>query len=269
MTSQKKMKIVQNPSIIHHPIQEWLMPCYILFDTETTGNSDKDRIIQIGAMIVKNRNDIEVIDELCRAEVPITIEAMEVHGITPDVIADKPLYAETTFARRIGELNVPENYLIAHNLPFDLGMIEKEGFANRMQRIDTVRCARHLLPDLPAHRLQYLRYALGLYRQEAAEAAKLGIMIKAHDAIGDVLILKLLFSYLLQKVRETFPDDNPLEKMIELTQTPVMVRTFKFGKYKGESIEEIAAKDPGYLSWMRKNLELDEDMRYTLDAYLH
>ena len=245
------------------------MPYYILFDTETTGNGDKDRIIQLGAMVVKSRNDVEVIDELCRTEVPISVEAMEVHGITPDVIANKPLYAETTFARRIGELNIPENYLIAHNIGFDLGMIEKEGFKNTMKCIDTVRCARHLLPDLPAHRLQYLRYALELYRDEAAEAEKLGVAIKAHDAIGDVLILKLLFSYLIQKVREAFPDDNPVEKMVELTQTPVMIRTFKFGKYKGESIEEIAAKDPGYLSWMRKNLDLDEDMRHTLDAYLH
>ena len=245
------------------------MPYYILFDTETTGNRDNDRIIQVGAMVVKSRNDVEVIDELCRTEVPITIEAMEVHGITPDVIADKPLYAETTFARRIGELNVPENYLIAHNIDFDLGMITKEGFQNTMQLIDTVRCARHLLPDLPAHRLQYLRYALELYWEETAEASKLGVTVKAHDAIGDVLILKLLFSYLIQKVREAFPDDNPVEKMVELTKTPVMIRTFKFGKYKGESIEKIADKDPGYLGWMRKNLDLDEDMRYTLDAYLH
>ncbi len=245
------------------------MPYYILFDTETTGNGDKDRIIQVGAMVVKSRHDVEVIDELCRTEVPISVEAMEVHGITPDVIEGKPLYAETTFAQRIGELNVPENYLIAHNIDFDLGMIEKEGFQNTMQLIDTVRCARHLLPDLPAHRLQYLRYALGLYQDEAAEAAKLGVTVKAHDAIGDVLILKLLFSYLIQKVRETFPEDNPVEKMVELTRTPVMIRTFKFGKYKGESIEEIAAKDPGYLAWMRKNLDLDEDMRHTLDAYLH
>ncbi len=245
------------------------MPHYILFDTETTGNGEKDRIIQVGAMVVKTRDDVEVINELCRTEVPISIEAMEVHGITPEAIADKPPYAETTFARRIGELNTPENYLIAHNIGFDLGMIQKEGFENRMQIIDTVRCARHLLPDLPAHRLQYLRYALELYRQEADEAATLNVEAKAHDAIGDVLILKLLFSYLVRKVREAFPDENPVKKMVELTHTPVMVRTFKFGKYKGESIESIAARDPGYLEWMRNNLDLDEDMRYTLDAYLH
>jgi len=245
-----------------------LMAHYILFDTETTGNQAPDRIIQVGAMIVRSREEVEVIDELCRTDVPISIEAMEVHGITPDKLESKPRYAETHFAARIDALNTPDNYLIAHNIDFDLGMIEKEGFRNQMQKIDTVRCARHLLPALPYHRLQYLRYALELYKDEEAEARKLGVTVKAHDAIGDVLILKLLFTHLIGLVREQFPDGNPIEKMVALTQEPVMIRTFKFGKYKGESIEEISQRDPGYLSWMRKNLDLDEDMRHTLDAYL-
>ncbi len=245
------------------------MPHYILFDTETTGNRPEDRIIQIGAMIIQRRDEVEVHNELCAAPVPIQLEAMEVHGITPDRIEGLPPYHQTKFAVRLDELNKPENYLIAHNIDFDLGMLEKEGFKNRCQLIDTVRCARHLFPDLPAHRLQYLRYALDLYKEESDEANRLGIEIRPHDALGDVLILKLLFAHLLGEVREQFPDDNPVEKMIELTRTPVLVRTFKFGKYKGESIEEIAAADPGYLSWMRKNLELDEDMRFTLDHYIH
>jgi DNA polymerase III epsilon subunit-like protein len=245
------------------------MSNYILFDTETTGNQTQDRIIQIGAMVVKTKNDIEIYDQMCSTHVPISIEAMEVHGITPDRIAALPPYSETAFAARIAELNTPDNYLIAHNIDFDLGMIEKEGFQNRCQLIDTVRCARHLLSDLPSHRLQYLRYALGLYQEEAQAAAELGVEVKAHNAIGDVLILKLLFSHLIGRVREQFPDNNPIDKMVEFTQTPVLVTTFKFGKYKGDTIEEIAAKDPGYLNWMRKNLDLDEDMRYTLDQYIH
>jgi len=245
------------------------MPHYVLFDTETTGNSDNDRIIQIGAMIVYRKDQAEVYSQLCSAPVPISIEAMEVHGITPEQIDGLPPYSQTDFARRIDTLNVPENYLIAHNIDFDLGMLEKEGFVNRMQTIDTVRCSRHLLPNLPNHRLQYLRYALGLYKNEAEEASKNGIAVKAHDAIGDVLILKLLFAHLIDLAREQFADAHPVKKLVELTRTPVMMRTIKFGKYKGELIEDIAARDPGYLSWMRKNLDLDEDMRYTVDQYIH
>jgi len=145
---------------------------------------------------------------------------------------------------------------------------EKEGFTNNYTLIDTVRCAKHLLPDSPYHRLQYLRYSLELYKTEQAEAHKLGITIKAHDAIGDVLVMKLLLSKLVQLTQENFPGVNPMQKMAELTQIPVMMKTFKFGKYKGREIEDIAKEDMGYMKWMRKNLELDEDMTFTLDSYL-
>ncbi len=69
------------------------MPKYILFDTETTGAGAQDRIIQVGAMIVHGSDEIEVFNELCSADVPISIEAMEVHNITPDVIEDQRPYS--------------------------------------------------------------------------------------------------------------------------------------------------------------------------------
>ncbi len=244
------------------------MAAYVLFDTETTGNKEPDRIIQVGAMIVRSKENIEVFDELCSTQVPISIEAMEVHNITPDIIEGKPPYSETAFSKKVEELNNAENYLIAHNISFDLGMLEKEGFVNRYTLIDTVRVAKHLLPDSPYHRLQYLRYSLGLYKTEAQEAQKLGITIKAHDAIGDVLVMKLLLSKLVALTQERFPGLNPMQKMAELTQTPVLMKTFKFGKYKEREIEEIAREDLGYIRWMRSNLDLDEDMKFTLDQYL-
>jgi len=244
------------------------MAAYILFDTETTGNQENDRIIQIGGMIVRGKSEIEIYDELCSTNVPISIEAMEVHNITADAIADKPPFVQTNFYAKVNEYNRPENYLIAHNISFDLGMLKKEGFENHYTLIDTVRCARHLLPDTPYHRLQYLRYALGLYKQEDEEAKKLGITIKAHDAIGDVLVMKLLLSRLVQEIKQQFPDTDIMQKLAKLTQTPVLIKIFKFGKYKGSEIEEIASEDPGYLKWMRKTLDLDEDMLHTLNYYI-
>ena len=244
------------------------MAKYVLFDTETTGNQEVDRIIQIGAMVVHSKEQVDVYDELCSTSVPISIEAMEVHNITPDIIENHEPFEKTKAWKVISELNQKENYLIAHNINFDLGMLEKEGFTNHYTLIDTVRCAKHLIPDSPYHRLQYLRYSLELYKTEEAEAKKLGIVIKAHDAIGDVLVMKLLLSKLVALTQENFPGINPMQKMAELTQTPVMMKTFKFGKYKDQSIEDIAHEDMGYLKWMRNNLELDEDMQFTLDHYL-
>jgi len=244
------------------------MAAYVLFDTETTGNQEQDRIIQVGAMIVHSKDNIEVLDELCSTDVNITIEAMEVHNITPDVIENQPPFAETGFAKKVAELNQKENYLIAHNISFDLGMLEKEGFENHYTLIDTLRCAKHLLPESPYHRLQYLRYALELYKTEGVEANKQNITIKAHDAIGDVLIMKLLLSKLVALTQEKFAGENPMVKLAALTQTPVLMKTFRFGKYRGREIADIAVEDIGYIKWMRNNMDLDEDMLFTLDSFL-
>jgi DNA polymerase-3 subunit epsilon/exodeoxyribonuclease X len=239
---------------------------YILFDTETTGAAVEDRIIQIGGMIINSKTDIEVYDELCSAPLEIKLEAMEIHNITPDLLVGKPPFIQTTFYGKLQELNNPSNYLIAHNINFDLDMLKKEGFINHYTLIDTLRCAKHLYPELPYHRLQYIRYALDLYKTEQQEANDLNIIIKAHDAIGDVLVMKLFLRQLVVRCNEVYPDFNTMEKLAELTQTPVFIKTFRFGKYKGQEVLAVAAQDIGYLQWMRANMaDLDEDMRYTLD----
>lgn len=244
------------------------MTKYVLFDTETTGNKDDDKIIQIGAMVVGSKGEVQVYDELCSSDVAIKFEAMEVHNITPEMLEGKGNFKSTRFYQDLAGLNSESNYLIAHNIKFDLGMLEREGFVNRMRLIDTLRCAKHLYPDSEYHRLQYFRYSLGLYKSEAKEAGKYNIVIKAHDAIGDVLVMKLFLSKLVARVKEQYRGVNPMVKLEELTNTPVMLKKFKFGKYKGEEIANIARIDSGYLRWMLKSLELDEDLKYTLERVL-
>lgn len=245
------------------------MAKYILLDTETTGAGEADRIIQLGYMVLDGKN-VEVYNELCSSEIPIAYGAMEVHGITPEMIEGKPPCSETDAYRKLCELNTPENVLIIHNAPFDLGMLSKESFKPQMRLIDTLRCARHLFEEEEAHRLQYFRYRLGLYKIEAEEANALGIEVKAHDAIGDVLVLKLFLSELRKRIQERFEGANPIEKMVELTQTPVFyTRPLKFGKYKGKTLSEIAQSDKGYLNWMLGNMDtIDEDMRYSIERVL-
>jgi DNA polymerase-3 subunit epsilon/exodeoxyribonuclease X len=245
------------------------MAKYVLLDTETTGAGDTDRIIQLGFMVLDGKN-VEVHNDLCLAPLPIGYGAMEVHGITPDMIEGKPSCTETSAFQALCALNTPENVLIIHNAPFDLGMLAKEDFTSKMRLIDTLRCARHLFDDEEAHRLQYFRYRLGLYKIEQAEADALGIEVKAHDAIGDVLVLKLFLTELRKRLQERFEGANPIDKMVELTQTPVFyTRPLKFGKYKGKTLTEIAEADKGYLTWMLSNMDtLDEDMRYSIGRVL-
>lgn len=70
-------------------------------------------------------------------------------------------------------------------------------------------------------------------------------------------------------MQKQFPSENPVEKMVDLTNTPIIIKSFKFGKYKGKTLEEVARSDAGYLRWMLSSMEnLDEDMRYSLNAVL-
>lgn len=245
------------------------MAKYVLLDTETTGAGDSDRIIQLGFIVLDGKK-VDVYNDMCSSEVPIGYGAMEVHGITPDMIEGKPECTQTPAFQALCDLNTSDNVLIIHNAPFDLGMLSKENFTSQMRLIDTLRCARHLFEDEEAHRLQYFRYRLGLYKIEKAEADALGIEVKAHDAIGDVLVLKLFLTELRKRLQERFEGVNPIDKMVELTQTPVFyTRPLKFGKYKGKTLTEIAEADKGYLTWMLGNMDsLDEDMRYSIGRVL-
>ncbi|MDH4945255.1 exonuclease domain-containing protein [Sulfurimonas sp. C5] len=244
------------------------MAKYIILDTETTGTDELDRIIQLGYLVLGGK-ETEVHNEFCSSDIEIKFPAMEVHGITPEMIAGKPLCTEMSSYKRLLELNTPDNYMIIHNAPFDIGMLQKEGFSLQMKLIDTLRVAKHIFEDEDAHRLQYFRYKMGLYKQEKQEADALGIVVKAHDAIGDVLVLKLFLTKLREAVQAKFPNENPVEKMVALTKEPILVKMFRFGKYRNKTLQEVAAEDSGYLRWMLKSMEnLDEDMRYSINYYL-
>lgn len=244
------------------------MAKYIILDTETTGTDELDRIIQLGYLVLGSK-EIEVHNEFCSSDVAIKFPAMEVHGITPEMIEGKLPCTQMSSYKRLLELNTPDNYMIIHNAPFDIGMLKKEGFDLRMQLIDTLRVAKHVFDQEDAHRLQYFRYKMGLYKQEKKEADALGIEVKAHDAIGDVLVLKLFLSELRKAVEAKFPYENPVEKMVKLTKEPILVKSFRFGKYKGKTLQEVASQDAAYLRWMLSSMEnLDEDMRYSINFYL-
>ncbi len=250
------------------------MSKYLLCDLEATGNREQDRIIQLGLMVLEGSIDsmpIHMFNALNATDAHMMSEAMELHNITPEMLKDKKSLYNTEGYQILCELNQAENIFIAHDAPSDLKMLQKEKFIHKTTIIDTLRCAKHLFPELDTHRLQFLRYELGLYKEENVEAERVNIQLKSHDALSDVLVTKLLLKKLIIEVQNKFAitsESVAVKKLIELSSTPVLLQRFKFGKYKGEYIEEIANSDYGYMVWMRDTLKLDEDMKYTLDYYL-
>ncbi|MCK5917589.1 MAG: DNA polymerase III subunit epsilon [Cocleimonas sp.] len=98
----------------------------VLLDTETTGLETRDghRIIEIGCVEMIDRkmtgNDYHQYTQPNRA---IDAEALAVHGITPEFLADKPNFEKIT-AEFIEYIKGAE--LIIHNAPFDVGFLDYE-----------------------------------------------------------------------------------------------------------------------------------------------
>ncbi|MEF3192152.1 MAG: 3'-5' exonuclease [Campylobacterales bacterium] len=227
----------------------------VLLDTETTGGGESDRICQI-AFIVADGENVEAYMSYCRPPLPISFDAMAVHHITNERVANEPPFHQTEACAVLEELNDEGVTIAIHHAPFDLGMLAKERIAWKGPIIDTIRCAKHIFKESPRHALQYLRYARGYYKKEGELARKLGIKIEAHDALGDVLILKLLYDELLRIAGSN-------DALIELAKQPIIVEKITFGKYKGESLEEIYQRDSRYVEWLLST-DLDEDLRYSI-----
>ena len=98
----------------------------IVLDTETTGleTSQGHRIIEIGCVEVINRKLTgQHYHQYINPRREIDQGAIEVHGITNDFLADKPVF-EQIAEDFLGFVRGAE--LIIHNAPFDVGFINSE-----------------------------------------------------------------------------------------------------------------------------------------------
>ncbi len=98
----------------------------IVLDTETTGIDPKEghRMIEIGCVeMVKRRVTNNDYHQYLQPQREIEAEAQAVHGITPEFLADKPLFSSV-----VDEFMeyVKGAELIIHNAPFDVGFINNE-----------------------------------------------------------------------------------------------------------------------------------------------
>jgi len=233
----------------------------IILDTETTGAREVDRICQLSYLVCDEQGEIlEIHNNLCTPPLAISFEAMTVHHITPEMLIGTPECIETTAFKRLVELNTPDNLMVIQNAEFDLGMLAKEGMTLEMKLVDTFRVLRALHPLDTPHGLQFKRYQWGLYHKEQSLIDKLGIEIKAHDALGDVIVLKHLY--------EKLCEDHRIEMMIELCSQPIILEYVPFGKHKGKRFEEVALDARNDLRYMLDNFDLDGDLRATLLHHL-
>ncbi|MEY2690611.1 MAG: hypothetical protein RL375_4811 [Pseudomonadota bacterium] len=126
----------------------------IVLDTETTGLSPEtgDRIVEIGCLEIDDRRITQRhLHHYVNPERPNNPEAVKVHGLTDEFLADKPKFA--TVVDELIEL-VRGAEVIIHNAPFDIGFLDAEfarlgrgKFADHAARItDSLAMARNIYP---------------------------------------------------------------------------------------------------------------------------
>ena len=137
---------------------------YVVFDIETTGfSATSDRIIEIGAVKVKDGNITDYYSTFVNPEVPIPFEITKLTSITDDMVMD---------AKKIDDILpeflefVGDAALVAHNAGFDVGFIKENakrlGLNSKYTYLDTVALARVLLPTLAKYKLNIVAKALNI-----------------------------------------------------------------------------------------------------------
>jgi DNA polymerase III subunit epsilon len=126
----------------------------VILDTETTGlnANNGDRVIEIGCLEMINRRLTgKSFHVYIHPERKVDPKAIEIHGITDEFLADKPVFSAiaTDFCEFIHGAE-----LIIHNAPFDVGFLNMELARLQLDRlnkrvsgvIDTLADARKMFP---------------------------------------------------------------------------------------------------------------------------
>ena len=128
----------------------------VVLDTETTGLSPEngDRLVEIGCLELTNHMATgRTYHCYVNPEITMPSAAQDVHGLSDEFLADKPLFAAVADDFLAFAGNDP---LIIHNAAFDMGFINAE--LRRLgrpslptsQAVDTVFMARQKFPGAPA-----------------------------------------------------------------------------------------------------------------------
>lgn len=141
---------------------------YTVIDIETTGLDPKwDEIIELAALRVRNGNVVDRFETLVRPSHDISDFIEELTGITNRELLKAPFISNAL----PGYLDfIGSDVVVGHNAHFDVNFIydAAEHFCSRAfsnDIVDTMRLARHILPQLGEHSLSDVARALGVVRE--------------------------------------------------------------------------------------------------------
>ncbi len=165
---------------------------YCILDFETTGLSHlSDRVIEIGAVKVREGKIVDQFESFINPRRPLPAIITSLTGITNQMVRSAPL-AEEVFPKL--KIFVEADHIIAHNAAFDSGFFvsEMNRLAHRPQNnfLCTLMLARRIYPELKSHKLEVLCSHLHLHND------------RAHRALSDVKVTLQVFQAICNQIKE-------------------------------------------------------------------
>jgi len=229
---------------------------YIAFDVETP-NYANDRISAIGVTVIENGVVVDDIYTLVNPEVHFDSFNIHLTGITPELVADKP-----TFPQLWAKIEpvMGSGLLIAHNAPFDMGVLAHclNAYHIEWQPFTYYACTcsmgRACYPYLENHKLNTLCEYLGLdlthHNAGSDSRACAGLLL---DYIGHgIKVDRFLRRYDLEQCRTQrhIPKAQPTESTSQLLGLKYLLSSITAdGELSDEEVFSLQ-------SWMDQNISL-------------
>jgi DNA polymerase-3 subunit epsilon len=223
----------------------------VFFDLETTGiNVASDRIVEISWLKIQPDGSETKQTQLVNPTIPIDPKVTAIHGISDEDVKDKPTFSE--MARTLANDFEGCDFAGFNSNKFDIPLLAEEflragvDFDLRKRKFIDVQVIFHKMEQ------RTLTAAYQFYCKK--------VLVDAHSAEADTLatyeILKAQLDHYqdLQNDVDFLSAFSAQNRSVDLAGRIIYndkdIEVFNFGKYKGEPVEEVLKKDPGYFGWI-------------------
>jgi DNA polymerase-3 subunit epsilon len=222
------------------------------FDLETTGiNVAKDRIVEISVLKVYPNETKESKTWLVNPTIEIPREAIEIHGITNEKVANEPTFKE--LAKEVYEM-IKDSDLGGYNSDrFDIPLLAEEMLRAEVEFDMKNRVAVDVQTIFHKMEKRTLEAAYKFYCDKD--------LSNAHSAEADT---EATFEVLKAQLDRYESLENDIKKLSEFTQRKKSLdfagfivedkngeAVFSFGKHKNKKVKEVLASEPGYFGWIQ------------------
>jgi len=223
----------------------------LFFDLETTGlNVASDRIVEICMLKVMPNGDEELKTRRLNPTIPISPEAMAIHCITDEDVADCPTFKE--IAKSLAQWIEGCDLAGYNSIKFDIPVLVEE-FLRAGISVDFKK--RKIIDVQNVFHKMEQRTLIAAYKFYCSKE-----LSNAHSAEADTYATYEVLKSQLDRYPELKNDVGFLSEFSSKNRNLDYAGRFvlneqdepivNFGKHKGRRLREVLAEEPSYYSWM-------------------